>query len=213
MSSSTGLWTTCLVFLVISGFVIEIVFSCTPSINIQRNSKFRGAQGQSVSLRCPVYFCSQERPIVTWCKIDAQDFQCNPVKLDHQIVFGWEVITENEAVHVLKFYSVQINDTGFYTCSAEFKMQQIVGSVIKLTISNDTKPKSSIPHTSRTWTMYLSYALKMIIFLWDSALLYHYVREIKANGRLFKRSFTTEVKPQHVTTYTSYRLSTMVVEG
>ncbi|XP_072254451.1 uncharacterized protein [Pyxicephalus adspersus] len=122
-----------------------LVSSCTPSINIKRNSKSSGTQGQPVSLRCPVCLCSEEWPNVTWCKVDeGPNNQCNPVKLDHQIISGWEDKKENKGVYVLKFSSVQINDTGFYKCLAAFKEQQIVGSVIQFTVS-DTAMATTTP--------------------------------------------------------------------
>ncbi|XP_073473418.1 uncharacterized protein [Aquarana catesbeiana] len=108
---------------------------CTPNVNLPKNSKAGQTQNQPLSLRCPVRLCSHDEPIVTWCRVERRgNSQCEIVKPDDRISSGWGEKTENEAVHVLKFQFVQLNDTGFYQCLAAFKEMQIIGSVIEVTV-------------------------------------------------------------------------------
>ncbi|XP_073473417.1 uncharacterized protein [Aquarana catesbeiana] len=126
---------------------------CTPNVNLPKNAKAGQTQNQPLSLRCPVTLCSLDEPTVTWCRVERRgNSQCEIVKPDDRISSGWGEKTENEAVHVLKFQFVQLNDTGFYQCLAVFKGMQIVGSVIKVTVPglhSDCTPNINLPKNSK----------------------------------------------------------------
>ncbi|XP_077335913.1 B- and T-lymphocyte attenuator-like isoform X2 [Lithobates pipiens] len=133
---------------------------CTPNINLPKNSKAGQTLNQSLSLRCPVKLCSNDQPNVTWCRVErGANSQCMNVKSDDRISSGWEEKTENEVVHVLRFQFVQLNDTGFYKCSAAFKDMQIVGSVIEVTAPDST----SLPANSA------KEQLKIVVYFMASA--------------------------------------------
>lgn len=122
---------------------------CTPNINLPKNSKAGQTQNQSLSLRCPVRLCSHDEPTVTWCRVERRgNSQCEIVKSDDRISSRWGEKTENEAVHVLKFQFVQLNDTGFYQCLAAFKEMQIVGSVIEVTVPDSSPSTATTEHTT-----------------------------------------------------------------
>lgn len=123
-------------------FFTGLSSDCTPNVNLPKNSRAGQTQNQSLSLRCPVRLCSYDEPIVTWCRVERRgNSRCEIVKLDDRISSAWGEKKENEAVHVLKFQFVQLNDTGFYQCLAAFKEMQIVGRVIEVTVSGKSALK------------------------------------------------------------------------
>ncbi|XP_068122297.1 uncharacterized protein [Hyperolius riggenbachi] len=120
--------------------------SCTSTINLPRNTKVEQSKGQTLTLRCPVGFCSGELPNVTWCKIEGQSDLCDLEKTDHRISSEWEQQEKHKAVHVLKLHSAKINDTGYYQCSASFTYGQVVkGTSIEVTIAGGENKTQSTP--------------------------------------------------------------------
>ncbi|XP_073473413.1 B- and T-lymphocyte attenuator isoform X2 [Aquarana catesbeiana] len=97
----------------------------------------------SISLRCPVYLCYPDHlPNVTWCRIAGE--QCEHVEPDDRMTSWWEDTIENEAIHVVRIYPVQTNDSGLYKCTATFMAEQIVGRVLEVAIERISKPFVSL---------------------------------------------------------------------
>ncbi|XP_069615812.1 netrin receptor DCC-like [Ranitomeya imitator] len=105
---------------------------CRTGITMEGNQNSGTLLGQSLVLSCLVWLCDLELPNVTWCKIAGQ--QCDPVRTRDGIYSKMEAQREDNAVYVLKFDSVQINDTGYYQCKAKFKNQEIMGHQAELVI-------------------------------------------------------------------------------
>ncbi|XP_069801280.1 B- and T-lymphocyte attenuator-like [Dendropsophus ebraccatus] len=119
----------------VMSLVIDASLQCIPGINMAGHQNFGQALGQSVILKCPILLCHLELPNVTWCKISGDP--CDPVRSGEGISSGVEDHREDSAVYILKFESVQMNDTGYYRCKAIFKDQtQIVGSTVQIAVSD-----------------------------------------------------------------------------
>ncbi|KAM3909761.1 B- and T-lymphocyte attenuator-like [Leptodactylus fuscus] len=101
-----------------------------------RTGKIVKSAGQSLSLECLVQLCEPGLPNVTWCKITGD--RCDPVRTGDGISTSMEEPREYNTVHVLKFDSVQINNTGYYQCKAVHKNQQIVGGTVQVNISGES---------------------------------------------------------------------------
>ncbi|XP_063298023.1 B- and T-lymphocyte attenuator-like [Pelobates fuscus] len=109
------------------------VFSCINSINIPRNTQYNATIGETLSLRCPLQLCPDANPRVTWCKMTS-DRSCQFVEERVGISFHLAENKTDSAVYLLNFTSTEVNDTGFYKCSAQFLNQQAVGHLIKVNI-------------------------------------------------------------------------------
>ncbi|XP_063812780.1 uncharacterized protein LOC135050308 [Pseudophryne corroboree] len=112
--------------------------SCTPSINVPRNVKFSRSEGEALTLQCPVRICSQEFPPVTWCRVD-EKLLCDAAVPGNRIFSAWGEQEGNRAAYLLTFISLQVNDTGFYRCSAMHRGQQIVSGLIEVNITATSK--------------------------------------------------------------------------
>ncbi|XP_066454657.1 B- and T-lymphocyte attenuator-like [Eleutherodactylus coqui] len=108
--------------------------SCAPEINMTGQHKFGKSPGQPLTLKCPVRLCHQGSPNVTWCKINEPS--CDPVRIGEEIYSSMEN-QKTYAVYVLKFKSVQINDTGYYKCKANYGKHSLMGKTVQVVISDE----------------------------------------------------------------------------
>ncbi|XP_044143377.1 B- and T-lymphocyte attenuator isoform X1 [Bufo gargarizans] len=107
--------------------------SCTLTINMEGSQKFAKSPGQSLSIKYSLRLCNEGLPNVSCCKLIKE--QCDFVR--NGIDSSLEEKKEGSAVYVLRFDSVQMNDTGYYRCRAQFKKQQIVGKTIQVLVSGE----------------------------------------------------------------------------
>ncbi|XP_040195635.1 uncharacterized protein LOC120928708 [Rana temporaria] len=163
--------------------------SCMYAVNSSTTVQFNTTATQPFILRCPIQLCTQIPPNITWCKVIDED-TCAPVTLGPRIFQDQEQRDkENDTVHILNIHSARIDDSGLYKCLVVHREKQIV-RVIEVRVFDGPSPKPFIGDTSKTWTTYFFIAVRMIIVIVIYALLYPYLREVKANHTLFKRTFS-----------------------
>ncbi|XP_063298329.1 B- and T-lymphocyte attenuator-like isoform X2 [Pelobates fuscus] len=106
---------------------------CVNGIDIHRHTQYNLSIGETFSLKCPVRFCSEGAPNMTWCKHNGGS--CQPIDTDSRISFEWTEYRAHYAVYLLKFQSINLTDSGFYGCSAKYKDQQTVGHLVRINIA------------------------------------------------------------------------------
>ncbi|CAN2387774.1 hypothetical protein PRIEUP_LOCUS12093, partial [Pristimantis euphronides] len=125
--------------------------SCIPAIDMKGQQMVNKSPGQPLVLKCPVQLCLSELPNVTWCKITGE--MCDPVRNGKGIYSGLEE-PKKESIYYLKFESVQINDTGYYRCTANHSKLQIMGRTVHIVISGEhvanNLPAINITQTGNT---------------------------------------------------------------
>uniref|UniRef100_A0A6I8QYL7 Ig-like domain-containing protein n=1 Tax=Xenopus tropicalis TaxID=8364 RepID=A0A6I8QYL7_XENTR len=104
---------------------------CIPQIHIKRNTKYNESVGKLLSLQCPVSFCSEELPVVTWCKLTA--ITCESLSAGPGRLMEWTGRKENTAVYLLTFVGAQLNDTGYYRCT--LTTQSVIGRTVRVEIT------------------------------------------------------------------------------
>uniref|UniRef100_A0A803JBB4 Ig-like domain-containing protein n=1 Tax=Xenopus tropicalis TaxID=8364 RepID=A0A803JBB4_XENTR len=118
---------------------------CQCQIHVKKNTTYRQVIEESLVMKCPVSFCTRLLPQVTWCRFYKD--QCEPITAGPRVTLGWANKTENSAVYSLTIVSVQLNDTGYYRCSA--RNGQIVGRTVVVHISEtDDTSKTNITTVS-----------------------------------------------------------------
>ncbi|XP_077340643.1 uncharacterized protein LOC143984233 [Lithobates pipiens] len=163
--------------------------SCMSAVNSSTTVQYNTTATQPFTLRCPVQLCTNTLPNITWCKVNKENI-CDPVTAGPRISPDQEQREkENYTVYILKFYSTQIDDSGLYKCLEVHQEQQIV-RVIKVRVFDGPGPKPFVGDTSKTWTTYFFIAVRIIIVTVIYALLYRYLWEVRANHKLFKRTFS-----------------------
>ncbi|XP_073433270.1 B- and T-lymphocyte attenuator [Dendrobates tinctorius] len=186
--------------------------SCTPGITMAGNQNSGTLSGQSLVLHCLVRLCDLELPNVTWCKIAGQ--QCDPLTTRDVIYFKLEDKREDSTVYVLKFDSVQINDTGYYQCKAKFNDQQIMGRPVELNIAGESvtenvttinttetgnTPKGTDTIQNFTLLLYIASSLGgLCVFIITISMLIYCLRHFKVKHRSSSQDAATTEELQFV---------------
>ncbi|XP_075449682.1 B- and T-lymphocyte attenuator isoform X2 [Ascaphus truei] len=188
--------------------------SCSITIHIPRNSHSNASVGDSLTLRCPIRFCSEKLPNVTWDKLAGEQYE--PLKEGLKTSSEWTELQQNNVVHLLTFVSVQVNDTGFYRCSAADLATQSVAHAINVSISerieyvSDMDENTTIttpsPNSTRhrykniqsvfesiKWVVYLLVSLGVLcILIMVCSLVGICLRRLKAKRRMPPDTLTNE---------------------
>ncbi|OCT93682.1 B- and T-lymphocyte attenuator [Xenopus laevis] len=125
--------------LIISAAMLLVSYgnTCPVQINVKKNTTYHKVINESLEVQCPVSLCTKNFPQMTWCKFDKSN-ECKPVMPSPGVTLKWaNGMKKFSAVYSLMFDSVQLNDTGFYRCSAENDI--IMGRTIEVHISETDK--------------------------------------------------------------------------
>ncbi|CAM4421562.1 unnamed protein product [Caretta caretta] len=94
----------------------DVTVNCTVEVQVPRNYQYQGKPGDSLSIECPVKYCT-EKPAIKWCLI--QEMKCLLLKDGPTRRSVWR----EGNVAVLNFMSIQQSNSGLYRCRA------VVGSL------------------------------------------------------------------------------------
>ncbi|OCT91336.1 hypothetical protein XELAEV_18014387mg, partial [Xenopus laevis] len=161
---------------------------CIPQIHTKRNTQCNKSVGESLAIQCPVSFCSEELPHVTWCKVVGGT--CEPTDMGSRLVMEWTGQKENTATYLLTFVAAQLNDTGFYRCTLINQSVNIVGYTITVNIT-DTIHSREICYrledkSKRLYgylVMLLKILIKILIVIAASSLLFCCLGKITGKAR------------------------------
>ncbi|XP_071989339.1 B- and T-lymphocyte attenuator isoform X2 [Engystomops pustulosus] len=119
--------------------------SCRPTIKAKQN--YTGSLGQPLTLKCIMQFCDPGLPNISLCKITGD--RCDPVTSREGINISMEGDEKSNAVYVLIFNPLQMNDTGYYQCKAIHDKQRITGNTMKISLSGEISAEN-IPLVNTT---------------------------------------------------------------
>ncbi|CAM4419474.1 unnamed protein product [Lepidochelys olivacea] len=94
----------------------DVTVNCMVEVQVPRNYQYQGKPGDSLSIECPVKYCT-EKPAIKWCLI--QGMKCLLLKDGPTRRSVWR----EGNVAVLNFMSIQQSNSGLYRCRA------VVGSL------------------------------------------------------------------------------------
>nr|XP_048691567.1 uncharacterized protein LOC125630109 [Caretta caretta] len=94
----------------------DVTVNCTVEVQVPRNYQYQGKPGDSLSIECPVKYCT-EKPAIKWCLM--QGMKCLLLKDGPTRRSVWR----EGNVAVLNFMSIQQSNSGLYRCRA------VVGSL------------------------------------------------------------------------------------
>ncbi|XP_039379924.1 B- and T-lymphocyte attenuator isoform X3 [Mauremys reevesii] len=154
MTASPGMWVNRIVLhilLVVLSLDICQVYgnvtgNCTIEIQVRRGYRYDGTPGDSLSIECPVKYCT-EKPAMNWCKIEGMS--CFLLKNESNMHSGWG----EGQVFVLNFVPVHQNNSGSYRCRAAVgslssQSHSIAVHVQEVTTNAPTTPPSMKPKTT-----------------------------------------------------------------
>uniref|UniRef100_A0A667YHQ8 Ig-like domain-containing protein n=1 Tax=Myripristis murdjan TaxID=586833 RepID=A0A667YHQ8_9TELE len=87
---------------------------CCPAVTVRPGTNLTASPGEQLHVNCPVTFCSDSPPTVTWLKT-YENIQERVSRTD-QIQTSWRSLTENSGIAVLQFTNISADDAGVYQC-------------------------------------------------------------------------------------------------
>ncbi|XP_071400234.1 B- and T-lymphocyte attenuator-like isoform X1 [Centroberyx affinis] len=143
---------------IITGFVILLVdkqaqgqgLDCIPDLTVRRGTELKASRGEQLKINCPVIFCSNPPPTVTWYKIKPDYPYPYPVERTDRIQTWWRDLTENSGIAVLLFTNVSEADAGLYQCRGNFISVPDVDTVVSHRISVTVTADAAIEDPVRT---------------------------------------------------------------
>ncbi|XP_038130414.1 B- and T-lymphocyte attenuator-like [Cyprinodon tularosa] len=98
---------------------------CTTELLVRRNTNHEVVSGQKFRIDCPVLFCNNPPPRVTWYKIEGERDRLI-INSNNRIRIGWEEIKPLEGVSFLIFQKILKIDTGRYGCKSEGSLSHVI---------------------------------------------------------------------------------------
>ncbi|MEQ2173237.1 hypothetical protein GOODEAATRI_029883, partial [Goodea atripinnis] len=90
---------------------------CTIELLVRRNTIYKAFLGQQLRIDCPVVFCNNPPPPVSWYKIEEKLVRLN-VNNNSRIKIGWKMSNPLEGTSYLLFQNIVRNDSGIYQCES-----------------------------------------------------------------------------------------------
>ncbi|MED6236100.1 hypothetical protein ATANTOWER_004477 [Ataeniobius toweri] len=90
---------------------------CTTELLVRRNTIYEAFPGQQLRINCPVSFCNNSPPPVSWFKIEEKLVRLSVNNKNH-ITVGWEIWNSSRGTSYLLFQNIVRNDSGIYQCES-----------------------------------------------------------------------------------------------
>ncbi|XP_019207759.1 B- and T-lymphocyte attenuator-like [Oreochromis niloticus] len=91
---------------------------CSTEIRVRRNTVYNASAGQQLWINCPVIFCNDSPPTVTWYKVEETNVPVN-VSSDSHIKTEWKHLKDSAGIFYLIFQNILRNDSGQYQCQVQ----------------------------------------------------------------------------------------------
>lgn len=90
---------------------------CEVEVRVHRNTSYDAISGSELKVKCPVLFCNNSPPTVSWFKLDNTSVVPVNVNSDSHIKTEWENSNHsNNGTSFLIFKNIRISDSGLYQC-------------------------------------------------------------------------------------------------
>ncbi|XP_070711757.1 B- and T-lymphocyte attenuator-like [Pempheris klunzingeri] len=118
--------------------------NCEIEIRIHRGTHYEASHGEELRIQCPVVFCNNQPPTVSWNKIGNTSV---PVIISSHIKTEWITLNHSQGTASLVFQNVLRSDSGVYQCLSGGS----VGHVIIVSV-DDSRPSENTTVTQKTDT-------------------------------------------------------------
>ncbi|XP_056444756.1 B- and T-lymphocyte attenuator-like isoform X1 [Gadus chalcogrammus] len=128
MRSSTWL----LPLLLLSSSTSGASGQCAEEIMVRRNQVLVAQEGEQLEVECPVSFCSDPPPRVSWVKYTNGSDKDKPGSV---LESRWEGLSNSSGVSYLTFTHLLLNHSGEYRCETNFTK----GHIINITVTGSAE--------------------------------------------------------------------------
>ncbi|XP_047432061.1 B- and T-lymphocyte attenuator-like [Mugil cephalus] len=143
---------------------------CNIEIRVLRNTVYNATVGEDLRINCPVVFCNNSPPTVSWYKVAENNLLLNNSSKSH-IKTEWEMIKELEGISFLVFTNILMNDSGQYQCHSGGSIGHAVkvsvyGASQSTTVAYTTLESEQPRGANIIWSyMYRFIALKVFVII------------------------------------------------
>ncbi|MEQ2202874.1 hypothetical protein XENOCAPTIV_018768 [Xenoophorus captivus] len=119
---------------------------CTTELQVRRHTIYEASLGQQLRIDCPVAFCNNSPPPVSWYKIEEKLVRLH-VSNNNHITVGWEIWSSSRGISYLLFKNVVKSDSGIYQCESG---GNVVGHTINIKVNGNTETTTTA--SFQLWT-------------------------------------------------------------
>uniref|UniRef100_UPI003AABA9EA B- and T-lymphocyte attenuator-like n=1 Tax=Centroberyx gerrardi TaxID=166262 RepID=UPI003AABA9EA len=88
---------------------------CELQLKVRRGTVYNASLGENLRIHCPVVFCNNSPPTISWSKLD-QSFTPIHFNSSTHITTEWEISGNLEGILYLVFTNMLTSDSGVYQC-------------------------------------------------------------------------------------------------
>ncbi|XP_041637503.1 B- and T-lymphocyte attenuator-like isoform X2 [Cheilinus undulatus] len=112
---------------------------CEVQIRVSRNKKYNALLGEELQIECPVNFCNNSPPTISWSKLEETNIPVN-VSPGSGFRTEWKTLKDLNGVFVLIIQNFVRNDSGVYQCQSGSTM----GHKINVSVNDSTTGSSGL---------------------------------------------------------------------
>ncbi|XP_070711430.1 B- and T-lymphocyte attenuator-like [Pempheris klunzingeri] len=87
--------------------------NCEIEIRIHRGTHYEVSHGEELRIQCPVDFCNNQPPTISWNKLGNTPV---PVNISSHIKTEWITLSHSQGTAFLVFQNIHRSDSGVYQC-------------------------------------------------------------------------------------------------
>ncbi|XP_039462242.1 B- and T-lymphocyte attenuator-like [Oreochromis aureus] len=144
---------------------------CSAEIRVRRNTVYNASAGQQLWINCPVIFCNDSPPTVSWYKVEETNVPVN-VSSDSHIKTEWKHLKDSAGIFYLIFQNILRSDSGQYQCQSGRSMSHAItvsvydhSEIITVTQNNVRVSTTSAPDNTETLLLYVYSAAGIATFV------------------------------------------------
>ncbi|XP_041821891.1 B- and T-lymphocyte attenuator-like isoform X2 [Chelmon rostratus] len=109
--------------------------NCETAIKVRRNTHHAALLGQRLVIDCPVHFCNNSTPTVSWFKNEKTTVPVDVSSGSH-IRTEWKQLNHSDGISHLIFQNILMSDSGVYQCRSDL----IVSHNINVSVFDHEEP-------------------------------------------------------------------------
>ncbi|XP_063323693.2 B- and T-lymphocyte attenuator-like [Pelmatolapia mariae] len=144
---------------------------CSTEIRVRRNTVYNASVGQQLWIHCPVFFCNDSPPTVSWFKVEATDVPVN-VSSDSHIKTEWKHLKDSAGIFYLIFQNILRSDSGQYKCQGGGSVSHFITvsvydhvEITTVTQNNVRASATSAPDNTENLLLYVYSAAGIATFV------------------------------------------------
>nr|XP_029137712.1 B- and T-lymphocyte attenuator-like [Labrus bergylta] len=157
---------------ILAATLLTLEVSCTDECHVQikvrRYTKYKAHLGEELKIDCPVTFCDDTPPEISWFKLNLTG---DPINISGGSRFKseWKPLKHLEGVLVLIIQNFVRNDSGIYWCGSSsslgHKISVSVNDSVELITDQSTTSEPRRPETEDAFWPFVCRVIGLLVFV------------------------------------------------